>query len=38
MQTKIGLDTSSIIDKNFMLNNKTPGPGQYVSFSEFSGL
>ena len=38
MQTKIGMDKSSIIDKNFNLKNATPGPGKYGAFSEFSGL
>jgi hypothetical protein len=37
-QTKIGQDKSSIIDKHYNMQKKTPGPGAYGRFSEFSGL
>ena len=35
LQTKIGMDKSSVIDKHFGVKNSTPGPGAYASFSEF---
>ena len=37
-QTRIGRDKSSIIDKHFNMQIKSPGPGQYNTFSDFSGL
>lgn len=37
-QTKIGHNNSSIIDQHFKLAVKTPGPGTYGAFSDFSGL
>ena len=36
-QTKIGLDKSSVIDKHFGLDRRSPGPGAYTTFSDFSG-
>ena len=37
-QTKIGHNKSSIIDQHFKMQVKTPGPGAYGAFSDFSGL
>ena len=37
-QTRIGNNNLSIIDKHFKMQVKTPGPGAYGAFSDFSGL
>jgi len=37
-QTKIGNNKKSIIDQHFKMQVKTPGPGAYGAFSDFSGL
>lgn len=37
-QTKIGQNNSSIIDQHYNMQKKTPGPGAYQAFSDFSGL
>lgn len=37
-QTRIGNNKASIIDKHFKMQVKTPGPGAYSAFSDFTGL
>ena len=37
-QTKIGQNNKSIIDQHFKMQVKTPGPGAYSAFSDFTGL
>ena len=37
-QTVIGTSKYSVLDQHFNSSNKTPGPGQYNRFSDFSGL